>query len=372
MDIETLVIGAGVVGLAVARQLAMQGREVLVLDKESQFGTETSSRNSEVIHAGIYYPAGSLKARLCVEGKSALYRYCEENGVPARRIGKLVVATSEEQDAALRAIANRARENGVDDLQWLDKAEVKKVEPEIVCHAALRSPSSGIIDSHALMLALLGEAEAHGALLALRSKAVRISKASTGFTVSVHAADTGETATLRCANVINCAGHGAIDLAHATDDLPSDRIPTAYLAKGNYFTVTGSTPFRHLIYPIPVKDGLGIHVTLDLSGRMRLGPDVQWVDRIDYTLDPSLSDSFRRAVEPYWPGIAERELYPVYSGIRPKVYGPAERSADFIVDGPSEHGLLGLVNLFGIESPGLTSCLAIAALASKKLSESRI
>lgn len=366
MDVQTVVIGAGVVGLAIARRLAQAGREVLLLDQADRIGAETSSRNSEVIHAGIYYPAGSLKARLCVAGKAALYAYCAERGVAAQATGKLIVAVDEDQIPAMRALMARGRANGVDDLVWLDADAAQALEPALRCRAALLSPGSGIVDSHALMLALLADAESAGAVLALHARVTAIAPAQGGYRLTAEDAG-GTPAPLTCAEVVNSAGHGAPALAAATRGLPAAHVPRAWMAKGRYFNVSGATPFRHLIYPMPARDGLGIHITLDLAGRMRLGPDLVRVDRLDYGLDPALAEPFRAAVAPFWPGVEGRDLGPAYSGIRPRIGGPLDAPADFAVEGPASHGMAGLVNLFGIESPGLTSCLALADHAADQL-----
>ena len=364
MEVEAVVIGAGVVGLAAARRLAELGREVVVLEQEKTIGTQTSSRNSEVIHAGMYYPQGSLKARLCVAGRKELYRYCASRNVPARAIGKLIVATTTAQLPKLEALWKRGLANGVEDLVWLTRAEAAELEPEVECVAALYSPSTGIIDSHALMLALQGDAEAAGAQIAFQTRVTSVGRGGGKFEVRTSDAD-GEA--LDCAILVNCAGLCAQELARSIDGFPADKTPVRYLAKGNYFSVSGATPFRHLVYPMPVEGGLGVHVTLDMSGRMRLGPDLHWIDAIDYTPMAGLEEAFREAVKTYWPGIANREISSSYCGIRPKISGPGSEASDFRIDGPDFHGVQGLVNCFGIESPGLTSSLAIADLIAEKL-----
>ncbi|MGB3899656.1 MAG: NAD(P)/FAD-dependent oxidoreductase [Mesorhizobium sp.] len=364
MDVETIVIGAGVVGLAVARRLAMLGQDVLILEQADAIGTHTSSRNSEVIHAGLYYTPGSLKAQLCLSGRDALYAYCKQRDVAAKKVGKLIVAVSPDEVTALETLLGRARTNGVEDVTLLDKAEARRIEPEVECFGALYSPSSGIVDSHALMLALLGDAEAYGASCVLRTRVTGVSCLDKGFEVRTSGL---EDMALECRTVVNCAGLGAQALAHGIDGYPAGRIPPLFLAKGNYFSVSGKSPFSHLIYPLPVKGGLGVHVTLDLSGRIRLGPDLHWTDKVDYTPDASLMDDFYAAVAPFWPGVTERELSCTYSGIRPKLQGPGAKDADFMIEGPSDHGIDGLVNFFGIESPGLTSSLALADHAASKL-----
>ncbi len=363
MDFDAVVIGAGVVGLAVARQLAQEGREVLVLEAEKTIGLHTSSRNSEVIHAGLYYPEGSLKARLCVEGRKLLYAYCATHGVPTQRLGKLIVATDEKQIPKLQALHRRGVANGVDDLVALNRDEARRIEPEVECVAALFSPSTGIVDSHAFMLSLQGDAEANGAQFAFHAKVIRVAPRPGGY--EVH---TEDGIAVTCQALINCAGHGAHKIARAIENYPTEKIPPRFLAKGNYFTVSGRTSFSHLIYPLPVEGGLGVHVTLDLGGRMRLGPDVHWVDELDYTPISEQEQVFRNSVLRYWPGIADREIASSYCGIRPKITGPGVDNADFRIDGPLTHGMANLVNFFGIESPGLTSSCALADLATILLS----
>ncbi|EON12936.1 NAD(P)/FAD-dependent oxidoreductase [Pandoraea sp. SD6-2] len=357
--VDCVVIGAGVVGLAVARTMAMAGREVVILESERAIGTGTSSRNSEVIHGGIYYPPGSLKAKLCVEGKHRLYDFCASHGVEHRRCGKLIVATTGQQVGELEAIAANARANGVDDLQWLSADEVTQLEPELHAFGALLSPSTGIVDSHGFMLALQGDAENAGAMLAFDARVVggRIGHAD-GIELDVETQ--GVMSTLLADTVINSAGLYAVDIARTFAGLASDRIPRRYYAKGSYFTCAQRAPFSHLIYPVPEPGGLGVHLTLDLAGQARFGPNVQWVDEIDYTVDPADGDGFYAAVRRYWPTLADGALQPGYAGIRPKISGPGEAAADFRIDGPAAHGVAGLVNLFGIESPGLTASLAIA------------
>ncbi len=356
-EMDAVVVGAGVVGLAVARALALAGREVLVLDAAEGIGTETSSRNSEVIHAGIYYPAGSLMARCCVEGKKRLYAFCREHGVPFNNCGKLIVATNEEEAGRLDSIRQRAAANGVDDLRPLTAAEAQAMEPELRCTAALLSPSTGIIDSHAYMLALQGEAEAHGAMFVFHAPVEGGRVTEGGIEIRVGGAEPME---LRCRLLVNSAGLHAPKLARSLVGMPEAHVPTAYYAKGNYFTLTGRTPFSRLIYPVPVPGGLGTHVTIDMQGRVRFGPDVEWVERLDYAVDPRRGDSFYAAIRRYWPGLPDGALAPGYSGIRPKIVPPGAPAQDFVVQGEAVHGIPGLVNLFGIESPGLTASLALA------------
>ncbi|WDS35387.1 NAD(P)/FAD-dependent oxidoreductase [Pseudoxanthomonas sp.] len=354
--VDCVVIGAGVVGLAVARALALAGREVLILESEGAIGTATSARNSEVIHAGIYYPKGSLKARLCVSGRVALYDFCQRFGVAHRRCGKLIVATDDGQTDGLEQIRQHARANGVEDLRLLDGAQLHALEPALHAVAALLSPSTGIIDSHGLMLALQGDAERHGAVLALRAPVTGLACEDPGFVIEV-----GGEAPMRlhATTLVNCAGHGAPLLAAGMRGLAPQHVPRAWYAKGSYFSLSARTPFTHLIYPLPEPGGLGTHLTLDLAGRARFGPDVEWVDGLDYSLDPARAERFHAAIRRYWPGLPDHALQPAYTGIRPKISGPGEANADFRIDGPATHGIPGLVNLFGIESPGLTSSLAI-------------
>jgi L-2-hydroxyglutarate oxidase LhgO len=353
---ECIVIGAGVIGLAVARELAGQGRDVVVLEAAGAIGTGTSSRNSEVIHAGIYYDQGSLKARLCVRGKAMLYDYCESHGIPHKRLGKLIVATHEDQLAALEALHAKSRDNGVDDLEWLDAAAVARMEPALTASAALLSPSSGILDTHALMLGLQGDAEAEGAVVALGSPVLG-GEVGNGITVRVGGA---EPIALGCEILVNCAGLHAPEVAAGLDGLAPEHVPAAYFAKGNYFVLTGRAPFSHLIYPVPEAAGLGVHLTLDMAGQARFGPDVEWISEIDYNVDPRRGDVFYEAIRSYWPDLADGTLEPGYAGIRPKIQAPGEPPADFVISGLEAHGVGGLVNLFGIESPGLTASLAIA------------
>jgi L-2-hydroxyglutarate oxidase LhgO len=356
-NIDCVVVGAGVVGLAVARALAIAGREVVVLEAEDAIGTHTSSRNSEVIHAGIYYPAGSLKARLCVQGKHALYRYCAERGVPHRRCGKLIVATSARQQAELAAIRAQAARNGVTDLEWLDAPEARNLEPELRCEAALLSPSTGIVDSHAYMLALQGDAEAKGAVVVLKSPVLGGRAGATGIELDI-GGDGATTVRAHC--VVNSAGLGAQALARRLAGIAAASIPPSHFAKGSYFTLAGRAPFTRLVYPVPEQAGLGVHLTLDLAGRARFGPDVEWVAAVDYRVEARRGDAFYAAIRDYWPGLADGSLAPGYAGVRPKVQAPGEPARDFIIQGAAEHGVPGLVNLYGIESPGLTASLPIA------------
>jgi len=353
--IDAIIIGAGVIGLAIARELAMAGRSVLILEAEPRFGTGITARCSEVIHAGLHYRHGSLKERLCIAGKSLLYAYCASRHVPHKRLGKLTFAGSKAELPRLEAIFTHAQEAGADpQLQWFDGAQAAAVEPAIACAAAIHSPSSGIIDAQALMLSLLGEAENHGATLATHAPADRIERTAQGW--RVHSGKTRIDADL----VVNAAGLGAQELARATDGLEARHIPARYLAKATYFTYSGRVPFTHLIYPLPEQGGLGTHLTLDMGGQARFGPDVEWVDAIDYTVDPARHGEYLAAARRFWLGIDPERLAPGYAGIRPKIAGPGDPDADFVLQGPQVHGLPGLINLFGIESPGLTSSLAIA------------
>lgn len=364
--VDCVVIGAGVIGLAVARALARSGREVIVLEAAGTIGTETSSRNSEVIHAGIYYPQHSLKARLCVAGKQALYRYCMERHVPHLACGKLIVATSRQQIATLERLLAQAAKNGVHDLQWLDSAQVRDMEPAVRCVAALHSPSSGIVDSHALMLGLQGDAENAGALFVFHSPVEAGEILLDGIALEVGG---DEPIRLLASAVVNCAGLSAGKLAKCLRGFPAELVPTAYYAKGNYYMLAGRSPFHHLIYPVPEQAGLGVHVTLDLSGQARFGPDVEWVTQIDYSVDPRRAENFYAAIRRYWPALPDGALQPGYAGIRPKLQGPGKAAVDFMIQGPAHHGIHGLVHLFGIESPGLTAALAIAAYVASLLAK---
>ena len=360
-EIECVVIGAGVVGLAIGRALARSGREVLILEKETLIGSGTSARNSEVIHAGIYYPKDSLKARLCVAGRHRLYDYCASHGVAHRRCGKLIVAGAS-QTAELEAIRAAAEANGVDDLAWLSEADVARLEPDLACAAALLSPSTGIIDSHGLMLAYQGEAEDAGAVVAFGTSVTRAVIDATGIALWVN----GEAEpALHARLVVNAAGLFARLVAARIEGFPAEHIPPGWFAKGSYFTLARRSPFNRLVYPVPEPGGLGVHLTLDLGGQARFGPDVEWLDEtdpasLDYAVDPRRADRFYAAIRAYWPGLRDGDLAPAYSGVRPKLSGPGQPAADFQIAGPADHGARGIVNLFGIESPGLTASLAIA------------
>ncbi len=346
---DVVIVGAGVVGLAIARALALAGRDVLILESEGAIGTGISSRNSEVIHAGLYYPQDSLKARFCVECNRKLYAYCQDRGIPHQRLGKLLVAVDEEELALLEKLKASALANGVMDLQCLSAAEARELEPELRCTAALLSPSTGIVDSHALMLSLLADAEAKGAILALKSPVTGGRLTDNGVILDV--AGTGIEARL----AVNAAGLGAWRVARSIQGISANSIPPCHYAKGNYFTLTGKTPFGHLVYPVPGHAGLGVHFTLDLSGRARFGPDVEWTEILDYKVDPNRGLAFYDAIRSYWPGLKDGALEPGYAGIRPKVQGPGDPPRDFVIDRSQP----GWIALYGIESPGLTSCLAI-------------
>lgn len=365
-DIDAIIIGAGVIGLAIGRALALKGRSVVVLEEEAEFGSATSSRNSEVIHAGLYYPKDSLKARLCVEGRRRLYDYSESHGVAHRRCGKLIVATAENEIALIEALQRRGLENGCEALDLISESEAKALEPALSCKAALSSPMTGIIDSHGYMLALLGDMEDAGGSLACRAPFLRAVVEDEGFRVFVGG---GEPMELTCRVLINSGGLVAPQIASAIEGLAEAHIPQAYYAKGSYFSLKGKSPFSRLVYPAPHSHGLGVHLTLDIAGQARFGPDIEWVDSIDYAVDPKRSAGFDEAIRRYWPGLPDNALQPAYSGIRPKISGPSEPAMDFRIDGPERHGVAGLVNLFGIESPGLTSSLAIADEVILRLAE---
>lgn len=369
-QIQTVVLGAGVVGLAVARELAIQGQEVIVLESADAFGTGTSSRNSEVIHAGIYYPAGSLKAKLCVQGRHMLYAYCQERQIPHKACGKLIVATSEAQVAQLAAIQAKAAVNGVlgdDQLRLLSAAQAQAMEPDLKCEAALWSPSTGIVDSHALMLSFLGDFENASGILALNSEfaSAQIVRDSSKSRFIIRTQDGTE---IWAENVINSTGLVAPIVARQFAGMAQAHLPRAYYAKGNYFSLSGRSPFSRLIYPVPEAAGLGVHLTLDMAGQAKFGPDVEWVDSPGKLhVDPGRGDAFYAEVRKYWPGLKDGALIPSYAGIRPKINSPQETAADFCIMGPAEHGVQGLVHLFGIESPGLTSSLAISQAVAQAL-----
>ncbi len=355
--LDVVVIGAGLIGLAVARAIAQQGREVIVLEAERALGMHSSSRNSEVLHAGFHYPAGSLKARLCVAGRRMVYTYAAAKSIAHRRIGKLVVATSEAEIGTLESYRARGQANGVEGLCLLSASEARELEPEVRCLGALWSAETGIVDSHGLMQALRGDAESQGAALALRAPVLGGRLRDSGIDLEVGGDD---RSTVRCAAVVNAAGLRAQEVARSIAGLPAPTVPPCHYARGHYFTLSGPSPFRHLVYPVAVSGGLGVHVTLDMEGRARFGPDVDWVDRIDYSFDESRAPEFATAIRRYWPALSDGSLQPGYTGIRPKLGPPGSPAQDFLIQGPADHGVPGLVNLYGIESPGLTASLAIA------------
>ncbi len=358
--VDALVIGGGVIGLAVARALARSGREVTLLEAETHLGAHSSSRNSEVIHAGIYYAPGSLKARLCVAGRDALYEFCAAEGVPHERIGKIIVATSDDEIPVLERLKSQADANGVHDLVWLDRAQLLSLEPQICAVRGLLSPATGIIDSHAYMGALRRDAERRGADVVVSTPVVGGRVVSDGIEIQTGGSD---AATVRCRTLINAAGLRAQELARSITGIAASTIPEQHFAKGHYFVLGGRSPFSRLIYPVPVPGGLGVHLTLDLAHQARFGPDVSWLDSVDYSFDESRCDTFNRAIRRYYPGLAEGSLSPGYTGIRPKLAGASEPARDFLIQGPAVHGVPELVNLYGIESPGLTASLAIADYA---------
>jgi L-2-hydroxyglutarate oxidase LhgO len=354
--VECVVVGAGVVGLSVARALALSGREVLLLEAENNPGTITSARNSGVIHAGLYYTPGSFKARFCVAGNQALYEYCKARGVEHHNCGKLIIANGEEEEQVLLHLLERAHRNEVPNVRLMSGTEAHRMEPEIRCTAALYCPTSGIVDQHPFMLALQGDMENAGGTLVVNCRVESLARAAGGFLVKTG----GEAATeLEARFVVNSAGLGAVELLSQIDGYPAQRIPKMHLGRGNYFTVAERSPFKHLIYPVPHAAGLGIHATLDLGRRVRFGPDVEWIERIDYSVNAARAPLFYEAIRRYWPRLADGALTPDYTGIRPKLHGPGEPQPDFRIESAAEHGLPGLVNLLGIESPGLTSALAI-------------
>ena len=361
-DVETIVVGAGVVGLAIARALALGGHDVLVLERHDLIGSETSSRNSEVIHAGIYYPTGSLRARLCVEGRHELYAFCARHGVPHQRCSKLLVATADDQLAKLEGLHKTASANGVDDLVALTPAEVRKLEPAVACVAALLSPSTGVVDSHGFMLALQGEAEANGAEVVLRTPVARVGHAGGLYRLVL---DDGSE--ISCRNLVMSAGLHASRLAETLEFRGSYRPPPTYYAVGQYYALSGRSPFTRHIYPMPQGAWLGLHATIDIGGRCKFGPDIEWIPRIDYAFKPEKLAQFLDFIRSYYPGLDASQLHPDYTGIRPKLYLEGEPVPDFAFHGPATHGLAGLVMLFGIESPGLTASMAIGSLVADML-----
>jgi L-2-hydroxyglutarate oxidase LhgO len=367
--VECVVVGAGVVGLAVARMLALGGREVMVLEQEPTIGAHTSSRNSEVIHAGLHYREGTLRARLFPRARDLLYAYCAEHAVPHRRIGKLTVARNEEEVPRLRSHMEGAFAAGVDDVEWLEPSQARALEPNLHCHAAYLSPSSGIVDSHALMLAYRADLESAGGMVVLSTPVTGGRVTAGGFLLDVGGA---EPTALACRLLINCAGHGAPPLARSIAGIPPKTIPGAYFRRGVYFTASGPPPFRRLIYPVhSKKGGMEIHAVVDLAGGVRFGPDIEWIDRLDYSVDPGRAAQFYPAIRSFWPGLPDGALQPAYAGIRPTISGPDEPSLDFQVRGPDVHGVPRLINLFGIESPGLTASLGLAEYVAKMLEVGR-
>jgi L-2-hydroxyglutarate oxidase LhgO len=352
---DCVVIGAGVIGLAAARALALRGLGVVILERQAGFGTQISSRNSEVVHAGIHYRPGSLKAESCVAGRRLLQDYCRSRGIEHRACGKFIVAADPAQVARLEDLERTARRNGVCDLEWLEAREAVRREPALACAAALHSPSTGIIDSHAYMLALLGDAEAHGAVIAYRTRVTGVACGGGGIVIEVDGSP-----ALRCRSVVNAAGLDAVRVAASFRDFPSAGLPVLRYAKGSYFSLAGAAPFSRLIYPMPEPGGLGVHMTLDLAGQARFGPDVEWIDDVDYEVREDRAARFYPAIRSYWPGLADGALRAAYAGIRPKLTGPGEPDADFIIAGPADHGVPGVIHLFGIESPGLTASLDLA------------
>lgn len=362
--VDCVVAGAGVIGLAIARALAQAGREVLVIEATGLIGSETSARNSEVIHAGIYYAPGSLKARLCVAGRDRLYAYCAERGISHRNCGKLIVANGAAEKDKLASIKAHAAACEVDNLEWLSGEEARALEPALQAEAALLSPSTGIIDSHGLMLALQGDLEDAGGMIAFNAPIESGTVLSDGIRLSIGG---DEPMVLKAKTFVNAAGHGAVPLARRIDGIPAETIPPAYFCKGSYYSLPGRAPFSRLIYPVPEAAGLGVHLTLDLGGQARFGPDTEWIEAMNYDVDPARADVFYDAIRRYWPALPDGMLAPAYSGVRPKITPQGAPGADFRIDGPAEHGVPGLVQLFGIESPGLTASLAIADLVAEKL-----
>ncbi len=364
MDIDSIVVGGGVVGLAIARALALSGREVIVLERHKHIGQETSSRNSEVIHAGIYYPKNSLKARLCVSGKKMLYAFCKTHNVEHKQLGKLIVATDKAQNNGLDEVYQKALTNGVDDVSFLDQSDLLELEPRLNAVRAILSPSTGIINSHELMLAYQSDFEQAGGIVALNSTVSGGKTIAGGFRLTV---DGEETSDITCRELINSAGLGAQALSHSIAGIPAHSIPQQYLSRGCYFKLSGKSPFKRLVYPMPNNAGLGVHLTVDLQGQARFGPDAQWIEEIDYTVDPKRSEGFYETIRAYYPGLKDGQLEPAYAGVRPKISGPGETAADFNIEGIQAHGVAGWIALYGIESPGLTSSMSIAELVLQEL-----
>ena len=365
MKTDTLIVGAGIIGLAIAREISKEGQQVVVLEKNKRAGDETSSRNSGVIHSGIYYPTGSLKAIFCVEGNRLLYEYVKKRNIGYRNTGKLVVATSSEEIDKLEQLHAKGRENGVEGLELLTKDRVEKIQPEIKAELAMFCPSSGIIDASDFILSLEADLQQKGVTVSFNAKVENINKLNKGFSVQVNSE---ESYSVDAETVINCAGLNAVDIASRTEDLNQDLVPEAYYGKGHYFQLNGNHPFKkHLVYPLPAKDSLGVHVSLDISGKVRFGPDLTWVEELDYSFDETLKEKFIESIKIYWPNLNPEKLTPDYTGIRPKIYGPGGKTADFLLQTSKEHKLEGLINLLGIESPGLTASLSIAKKVSSIL-----
>lgn len=364
-NVDIIIVGAGVIGLAIAAKLSQAFNDVLVIDKNASFGEETSSRNSEVIHAGIYYPKNSLKAKLCVQGKTMLYQYCQERHIPVNKIGKLLVAHGAEEEAYLKQTVISARNNGVDDLTWLTQQALKELEPELLASAALHSPSTGIIDSHAYMQSLLAQAEQDNAMFVAQTKMISALPKHDAFEVSLDSQ--GELLSIRCKYLINCAGLYSEAVAHTIEGLDKVHIPKLHWCRGHYFSYQGQSPFKQLIYPIPRDNGLGIHASLDMGGQLKFGPDTQYIEQLDYDFPEQLKTKFLKEVAQYFPNIDASKLQPAYAGIRPKLQGIDDSFKDFVIQTSEVHQLKGLINLFGIDSPGLTSSLAIAEYVANKL-----
>lgn len=357
-DIEVLIVGAGVVGLAIAAKLSQRYSNVLLIDKNLSFGEETSSRNSEVIHAGIYYPQNSLKAKLCVRGKQLLYQYCQQRHIPHERVGKLLVAHGEQEEAYLKATLKQAKLNGVDDLVWQNKVQLQASTPALNATAALLSPSTGIIDVHSYMQSLLADTEKNGALFVAQTRFISASMNTDAIEVQLDSQ--GEKIKLQCQYIINCAGLHATKVATEIFDMPNSKIPQIHYCRGHYFSYQGISPFKQLIYPIPEANGLGIHASLNIAGQLKFGPDTQYIDSIDYQVPETLKIKFIEAIAKYFPTVDSTKLIPDYAGIRPKLQGVNDDFKDFYIQSSKQHNVQGLINLFGIDSPGLTSSLAIA------------
>ncbi|MAR79352.1 MAG: FAD-dependent oxidoreductase [Rhodospirillaceae bacterium] len=367
LDTDVLVIGAGIIGLAVARAISLKGKSVILVEKNSSAGTEISSRNSEVIHAGLYYPSNSLKTKFCIEGKNRLYSYCKKYNIPFNNCGKLIVATSKNERNKLEEINQNAKKIGLNDVYFLTKKQLNNIEPELKCTEALFSGSSGIVDSHALIQSFVANLQNLNCTVAFNSNVSRIIPEKKSLLTEV--IGNNESIQIRSLSVVNCGGLSSQIIARKTLGLDIKFIPMQYLAKGTYFTLNKKAPFNHLIYPVPEKQGLGIHFTLDLSGKAKFGPDLEWITKEDYTTDINQRKKFFDQIRKFWPEIKEEELVPDYAGIRPKISGPDEEASDFIIQFPKENKIAGLINLFGIESPGLTSCLSIASEISSRLNE---